>query len=1293
MSEVIKDYISIDEENRQFAVKARDCNILLEAAAGSGKTTTLVNRIVERLLYDKNTVDIDNLLVVTFTRDAAAELRLRLDKELNNAFLKALEEGKNELAEKAYRQKLMLPKASIGTIDSFCLDVVQKNYLTAGIDPVFRIDTDEAKIIIDEAMDVVLERWYSRKDSEDYQYLKEFVDLFCGVSSDQEFKENLLKNIYYFASNFGDPVEWLKKISEQYSADIDMKDEDNIWYCYIRDTLYQACDEICQYIDQVVACIRGESEIKVYAAFSDPSQVDKFFLGDKEIFENLKEVLTKSEEGIFSDALFIKLKGYTATKLVKEEALDTFYALKVFREEYKNYFNTLRKELISGSKDEKEYIALSIAERKEHFYDGIRAIGRYVDVLCRIVSEIVCEVNETMTRRHIFNFNRVSALAYNIIKDDNIAAQYRERFAEIYIDEYQDTSILQESILQRISRAEDGVQNVFMVGDVKQSIYGFRNATPEYFVKKYNTYKDNPDEGKLRILTRNFRSRKNILDAVNSVFYAVMKKGISDIEYTQDEALNYGAVNLYENNPLNDENDGKAELWICKNSGKSSEEQEEEEISPLQNVYRDEFLLVVDKIMDLFEKDFKVYDRDSKTMRPIRFSDIAILTHNNSEVSHISGILRDFGIPAAAMSEELLIEKQEVISVLDFMKVVDNPYRDYPLVSLMTSEFFAFNENEIAIIRALSGKKSDNYYTSLLNVNREGFVSKEGEVLPENLKRKVQSFMETIDLYRHLSKVETLSRLTWLIMNHNGFYEKNSTEGKGNLRLLLDKTYPYDSGSEAGLYNFITYIESLDELGLAEFKAYVEDSGDNDKVRLLTLHKSKGLEFPVVFIINAGKTFYNKRQEGKVFIDSKLGIGFTFMSDKKDEKLRIEEMSAPMLALRHHKRRGVFCEEQRLLYVAMTRAREKLFVIARCNKDDYERLSSDYPNIASNVSIRAAENYISFILYALESAAGKNAWSVFKAGGSHKNLCEGKASERINAIKLNMTAGKELSSEAKNESNERMLDEFYRDDEQLKMIQNMFSEVDGGRLPAKISVSAVKKVLADEDSKGSTSDFNSTKVKTLKETTERDETTVEAPLSATQLGTLMHKCFEHLIKARSGWPIGASTGELEKYAVSFVDGLLSKGILSETERNAVQIPFLTGFLGSDRAKEISTAAFACEEVPFTFLLDFDEMFSEEEKSRLDKNFGESGEKTVAIQGVIDLYYKTPDGKFVLADFKTDKIYAGNEELLKDKYSVQLRCYAKALENISGEKISESVLLFVREGKEFIYDHHKKAWRN
>jgi ATP-dependent helicase/nuclease subunit A len=238
----------------------------------------------------------------------------------------------------------------------------------------------------------------------------------------------------------------------------------------------------------------------------------------------------------------------------------------------------------------------------------------------------------------------------------------------------------------------------------------------------------------------------------------------------------------------------------------------------------------------------------------------------------------------------------------------------------------------------------------------------------------------------------------------------------------------------------------------------------------------------------------------------------------------------------------------------------------------------------------------------------------------------------------------------------------------------------------------VKKVLADEESKGDTSDFNNAKVKTLKETTAQEDSTVETPLSATQLGTLMHKCFEYLIKDRSYWPVGENSGAIEKYVASFVDGLLRKGILSETERNAVQLPFLIGFLRSDRAKEISKAEFACEEVPFTYLLNLDDMFSEEEKSRLDKNFGESSEKSVAIQGVIDLYYKTHDGKFVLADFKTDRLYAGNEELLKDKYSVQLRCYAKALESITGEKISESVLLFVREGKEFIYDHHNKAWR-
>lgn len=1283
-----------DEESRVFAVNARDCNVLLAAAAGSGKTTTLVERIVTRLLYDTPAPDIDAFLIVTFTNAAAAELRQRIESRLSEAFQRALAEGNREVAERAYKQRLLLPKAAIGTIDAFCLDVVKKNFMSAGIDPVFRIDDKETDMILSEVADRVLETYYAAKESADYSVLRELVDVFCTIHGDDLLKENLLIPVFRYAVNFPNPREWLALMEKNYEIKDEASVRESVWYQALLREMRTVCEDITAHISQTEARVRNGTG--GYGALLSPEKYLDVIGKDKAFFTEVLSRLNTEEDVLFEDIFLYGDKPAFCRKptgkAASYEAVTAHGAVKAERSKWIQYYDDCCYRVFGKEKEKP-----APQELRRRFLHGIASIGRYVRLLHAIVGDIIDGVYAEMQRRRVYSFSRIAHLALEILCEGEpsnggaaalvpspAARMYGALLKELYIDEYQDTSLLQECILYLVSGLPRGEQNMFMVGDVKQSIYGFRQAKPRFFTEKYRLYKENPDAGRVRVLSRNFRSRKQILDAVNTVFAPVMTESVCGISYAGDEMLCYGAHAQYDGHPLTDAQNGRAELCLCvKNTGKDAE------TDPLTEKFGAETLLVIDRILRLFEERFCVYEKNTG-MRPIRFSDIAVLTRNNQEAAFLSSAMEEFGLPAETLSPALFFERAEVLTVLDFLRVIDNPYQDIPVAAVLRSAYYHFSDNELALIRAAgkSEKSRDGFYETVCRLAEDTALPADGEgAVISGIRERLRAFCEDVRFFRGIARAENVSQLLWVVVNHRGFYEKNSETGKGNLRLLLEKAYPFDSGERAGLFGFLSYMDSLSALEGDSEPAFCEPGTARERIQVMTIHKSKGLEFPVLFLYGAAESIAGKA--GSVYLHEKFGLGFKFLYGNGASGLRRVGESAAYRALSCAAAQERLGEEQRLLYVAMTRAREKLFVTASvtAGKRYDEIFSFGREGLApetGNCAVRAAETYLDMIFLSVFAPEAKDVWEVQRVENISERFLNGEAKRRIDAVTAPGNAAPKAAS-ARTEKKERTEKNGPdREAEEPVSAERLLALFDDGSIPAKLTVSAVKKLVSDAEQDTLRIEERMPQLRALQTPETAAVPAAPEKLSPSEFGTLMHRCIQFLLKERASWP--EIPEETEAYASHFLHMLHERGILSSAEFSAADVSMLSRFLLSPRARQIKQAESMRSEVPFTFLTDVKKYFEKSPFGKIYANNGENEKTSIALQGVIDLYYTVAHG-IVLVDFKTDRVSPENEEDLLNRYSIQLACYVDALEKVTGFHVAEAVLYFLRTNKEYIFDRN------
>ena len=1189
-----------DEQTQ--AINEKNSNILVAAAAGSGKTAVLVERIIRKVV-DEGT-DINKLLVVTFTNAAASEMRERV----LDAIYKKLDGNPND--EKLLRQITLLNKASICTIDSFCLEVVRNNfYELENIAPNFRIaDTTEIGLLKQEVIEDIFEKKYENED-EDFSKL---IHTYTSYRDDTPLKDLILKIYNYIQSN-PFPEKWLNEKVEMFNIGNNLEDDFSTTQ-WGKVLLKEMEDELVDGISFL------KSAAKILEINPDLEKFSQTIRNDIDMLNVLKNNLNSWDKAyeINTNLKFVTWPRNKVDSLEKDEA-------KSIRDSVKENLKVLDNILVCDSRTANQDI-----------FDMYSILVKLKD----IILEFGEEFSKRKREKNIVDFQDVEHFALKILikeKDgeiipSDIAKKYQEKYQEIAIDEYQDSNLVQEYILNSVSKGN----NIFMVGDVKQSIYKFRQAMPELFISKYKSYKTkanktNDDDLKIQLF-KNFRSRENVLYFTNLIFQDIMSDTLGDIEYNEDEYLNLGADYPEEKQNLNTEidvidlSDEDVELNI-----ENVNEEKLEEEDRIENVEL-EARFVANKIKELVESKFQVWDRKEETYRDIKYRDIVILLRSTSSPAPVyEEELLNLEIPVFSDSSQEYLDSIEIQTIMSLLKIIDNPMQDIPLVCVLRSYIGKFTDNELVKIRLTDSY--DNFYTCM----QKAIIDVDGD-----LKEKIQNFFDNLDKWRKEKEYLALDELIWKIYSDTRYYNyvglmPNGDLRQANLKMLFRKAKDYESSNFKGLYNLINFIDKLKissgDMGSAKL------IGENDDVvRIMSIHKSKGLEFPVVFLSSTGKQFNLNDLKEEVLLHQEMGIGAKYID--YDKQVKYDTLSK--LAIKNKILLETLSEEMRILYVALTRAKEKLFIIGvtRDFKKDLEKIDSNierYPKENGKINpilVKKCKKYLDWILLVYQY---------------EKNLCSDK-------VELNTYKKKTLLNTLKKIDNEEVdvlkeLESKEANKEELNKISNIlnyeYPNILDTTIPTKTAVTTLKqleskeKILVEKE-------ISLPKPKFLKDGEEEK-------ITSAMKGTLMHLCLQKL-DVKVEYDIGKINDLIEE--------LEAKKIITTKEKEAINQNKILEFTKSNIWKELKTAKEIEKEKPFYINVPAKEIYKE------------NTEENILVQGIIDLYYIDKDNNINLVDYKTDYIENGNEIELINKYKEQLYLYKKALEQVYKKEVKNTYIYSV-----------------
>lgn len=903
---------------QKAAIHTRNSNLLVAAAAGAGKTAVLVERIIQTITDQDNPNDIDSLLVVTFTNAAATEMRERIA----SAISKRLEETPD--SSKLLRQLTLLNKASITTIHSFCLEVIRNNFQNLDIDPGFRIaDETETVLLKLEVLQELFEEIYEREEV-DPNFLN-LLESYAGNRDDQAL-QNMVLNLYDFIQSNPWPERWLNTMTSLFNPSEQGDLSTTSWGKELLSSAQLELQGLKNMMEKALDVIQDEPGLeKYYPVFREEASV---------IDELLQ--LCSSPNNKKWDLIYESLQKFHFATLPR--------ASKECNPQQRDYVKDIRDTVKKRISDLKGKVITSTSEET---WQDIEILYPLMKCLSELVKEFTLRYATKKSAKSIVDFNDLEHFCLQILteQDENgkrkpskVAMGYRERYVEILVDEYQDSNDVQETIIQMISKEDAGRPNVFMVGDVKQSIYRFRQANPELFQSKYEKYhtinnkEDHTDLFCKILLYKNFRSRKEIVQAVNFVFQQIMSKSVGELEYTDSEALNAGA----DFPPLEDPasvTGGEVELHLLQtkpgdNHSVMESVQEEsdldsdsdENVEILDNIQR-EARLVVQRIHSLMQPDqdgklFYIQDKESKKYRPVEYRDIVILLRTTSKWADVFvEELMNQSIPAFADTGAGFFKTVEVQVILSLLQIIDNPLQDIPLLAVLRSPIASFTTDELAELRLADRKGL--LYDALRTLAEKG----EGQTA-----LKAKKFLTDLQKWRDMAYYMSTDRLLWQLYQETGYFGAVGAMPAGqqrqaNLRILFERARQFEETSFKGLFNFIYFIDKLKsgkgDMGSAKML------GEKDNVvRIMSIHKSKGLEFPVVILSGCGKRFNLQDTNKNILIHHKLGFG----PDVVDYRKRMAYPSIPKLAIREKIRLETLSEEMRILYVALTRAKEKLIL-------------------------------------------------------------------------------------------------------------------------------------------------------------------------------------------------------------------------------------------------------------------------------------------------------------------------------------------------------------------------------
>ena len=1230
---------------QQQVIDLRNRNILVSAAAGSGKTAVLVERIV-KIITDKNhPVDIDHLLIVTFTNAAAAEMRERI----GNAIEKALDEQPGD--EHLLRQLTLIHNAQITTIDSFCLYVVRNHFHEINLEPNFRIgDEGELKLLREDVLGRVLEQNYE----EPSEAFSDFVEGYASGRTDAALNEMILQ-LYEFSRSYPWPEKWLDSFVGAYRIETREELDRAEWLAPLTENICFVLKDCEQLLKQALAITQQDD---------GPDMYEKAVQSDLEKYEGLAGLTSFCE---LSEALSNIKYDRLASSRGFEGDPDKLELVKSLREQAKDVVKKLCKQYFFCSPE----MMIEQLERTEPMLEEV----------VRLTKQFADEFAAAKRRKNLVDFHDVEHFALQILVDEETekakktAEEFRDTFEEIMIDEYQDSNEVQETLLRSISREERGENNIFMVGDVKQSIYRFRLARPELFMKKYDSYSLEESTTQRIDLHKNFRSREEVLTCTNDIFYKIMARSLGNVEYDAEAALYPGA-----SYPVSA--DFIPEILLADSNDELLEDTELTDKKTL------EAKIVAEEIKHLM-KTQPVTDKAAGTLRAAHYSDIVILLRSLSGwADSLVEVLNENGIPAHTVSSTGYFSTVEVQTVLSMLRLLDNPRQDIPMAAVLRSPMAGLTDEELAVLRLEDG--SVPFHEAVLEL-AEGLYEEGGQIEISNSEedqkqgrnadektenhieitahRKLLKFYKKYKQLRQLVPDTPIHELIEIILRETGYGHYVAAMPAGNrrtanLNMLLEKAAAYEKTSYKGLFHFVRYIDELQKYDVDFGEA--DMVGENeDVVRIMSIHKSKGLEFPIVIVSGMGKNFNKQDTRSKMVLHPELGIGLDYM----DGKLRIKSPTIAKKAIAKQIDLENLGEELRVLYVALTRAKEKL-ILTGTLKDAAEKL--EFYRQQANLS-KAAARPLSYLTR--EGASGYLDWilpAVLSYGDKYPVRIVEAAELVLDEVENQLEQNENLT--------ERIEEIEAADPQLVGQLKQRFSQ----RYPYQVDILRKNKYSVSElKHRAMRERFEAEQEETVPAFLEepvtptiplfiqREESVEQETANRGALrGTAVHRvmeCYdfaseksvhEQMEAMEKEEKITADMRALvkEQIVADFVSSETGKRMALAQQAGALyrEKPFVMGFTEEELENYgfgVGSNTDSCENI-------YEKTDSDQEKEEQKKVRHE--EDLTLIQGIIDVFWIEKDG-IVLLDYKTDRVQQAKE--LIDRYETQLKLYADALERV------------------------------
>ncbi|MBS4210668.1 helicase-exonuclease AddAB subunit AddA [Bacillus sp. FJAT-50079] len=1226
------------------AIMAKDQDILVAAAAGSGKTAVLVERIIQKILAEEDPLDVDRLLVATFTNAAAAEMRQRIGEALQR------EIDANPTSSHLRRQLSLLNSASISTLHSFCLEVVRKHYYLIDIDPGFRIaDQTEADLLRDEVLNDLFEEEYGKEKNDRFYQL---VDTFTSDRNDDALFGLVLK-LYDFSRSHPEPNAWLDQLVAMY----DVTEGTNV--------------EELPFIEALIFDVKlqltgAKGLLQEALAMSKqpggPAPRAVNYLEDLQVIAGMEQAAEKGWNELYQ--VFNQGWKFGRAKTCRGDEFDNELVKEAdeLRKTAKTMLDKLTKELFFRS--------------PQTFLKDMGKMQPIFFTLAEMVKLFAQQFALKKAEKGLVDFSDLEHLCLEILteKEDldervpsEIATQYRNQFKEVLVDEYQDVNMVQETIIRLVSAEGEYDGNLFMVGDVKQSIYRFRLAEPNLFLNKYVRFSQEGKDTGLRIdLARNFRSRAEVLAGTNFLFKQIMGKTVGEIEYSHDAELVKGSgYSEAEQFPI--------EVAIIDMNDESSEgsNDTEEVVEGFDAVELEQSKLearfIAGKIRAMIDEQKLVTDLKKGIEQPIRYRDIVILVRSMTWTPDIIEECKHLGIPVYADLSTGYFDATEVTIMMSLLQIIDNPDQDIPLASVLRSPIVGLTEEELAYIRLQS---KGSYYAAT-----KAFLNGADHRDYEQTKKKLTQLFQHFHEWRSLAREGALSELIWQLYRDTGFYEfvgglPGGKQRQANLRALYDRARQYEETSFRGLFRFLRFIERMRERGsdLGTARALGEQE---DVVRIMTIHASKGLEFPVVFTAGIARKFNMMDIHSSYLFDKDYG----FASKYIDAEKRISYPSLPQLALKRKKKMELLAEEMRVLYVAMTRAKEKLYLISSVKNVEKElkkwRQATRYDDwLLPDYERAKATSYIDWIGLAL--ARHRDIEPIFGEQSLHGGLSD--VTNHPSQWAITIVPRATLAYEQQKTIDEQIDWQEIVENGEQSVHKSPFQQEIHARLTweydhsiatkrmSKQSVSELKRLAEARD------EMSDTQLIKRKAIFDRPRFMREKKaLTPAEKGTAMHAVMQH---------ISLDKIPTEKEVNELLGELVRKELMTEEQIEAVSAMQIVQFFQGGLGERMLQAKKVSREIPFTIGIPANEVYPD----------WDGLDEKVLVQGIIDCIIEDQNG-VILLDYKTDAIegvfpggFAEAIPVLEKRYRVQLSFYKRAIEEILKKPVRHTYVYFFDGGE-------------